>query len=39
MDEIENDIIDLKVKIQEYEENLSVDTSINLYNGVAFIVF
>jgi len=39
MEEIENEIIDLKVKIQEYEENLSVDTSINLYNGVAFIVF
>lgn len=39
MEEIENDIIDLKEKIQKWEENLSVDTSINLYNGVAFIVF
>lgn len=39
MEEIENEIIDLKEKIQKYEENLAVDTSINLYVGTAFIVF
>lgn len=39
MEEIENNIIDLKDKIAKYEENLAVDTSINLYVGTAFIVF
>jgi hypothetical protein len=39
MHKIEDDIIEMKDKVKNFEENLSVDTSINLYVGTAFVVF